>query len=80
MRRVSSVTANFHRREPRVASAVRAAIGEEPKRRFEILQPVPQEMLALLVQVNALREDVRRADLIITLAAIAPIFDALVFK
>jgi hypothetical protein len=61
-------------------SAVRAAIGEEPKRRFEILQPVPQEMLALLVQVNALREDVRRADLIITLAAIAPIFDALVFK
>jgi hypothetical protein len=38
-------------------SAVRAAIGEELKRRFEFLQPVPQEMLALLVQVNALRED-----------------------
>ena len=37
-------------------SAVRAAIGEELKRRFEVLQPVPQEMLALLVQVNALRE------------------------
>jgi hypothetical protein len=36
---------------------VRAAIGEELKRRFEFLQPVPQEMLALLVQVNALRED-----------------------
>jgi hypothetical protein len=36
---------------------VRAAIGEELKRRFEVLQPVPQEMLALLVQVNALRED-----------------------
>ena len=38
-------------------SAVRAAIGEELKRRLEFLQPVPQEMLALLVQVNALRED-----------------------
>ena len=38
-------------------SAVRAAIGEELKRRFAVLQPVPQEMLALLVQVNALRED-----------------------
>ena len=33
-------------------SAVRAAIGEELKRRFEFLQPVPQEMLALLVQVK----------------------------
>ena len=38
-------------------SAVRAAIGEELKRRFEVLQPVPQEMLALLVQVNAGQED-----------------------
>jgi hypothetical protein len=33
-------------------SAVRAAIGEELKRRFAVLQPVPQEMLALLVQVR----------------------------
>ena len=41
-------------------SAVRAAIGEELKRRFAVLQPVPQEMLALLVQVNALHEDVEQ--------------------
>jgi hypothetical protein len=33
------------------------AIGEALKRRSEVLQPVPQEMLTLLVQVNALRED-----------------------
>jgi hypothetical protein len=37
-------------------SAVRAAIGEALKRRSE-LQPVPQEMLTLLAQANALRED-----------------------
>jgi hypothetical protein len=39
---------------------VRAAIGEALKRRFEVLQPVPQEMLALLVQVKALHEDVEQ--------------------
>ena len=38
-------------------SAVRAAIGEELKRRFAVLKPLPQEMLALLVQVNAVQED-----------------------
>jgi len=38
-------------------SVVRVAIGEELKRRFAVLQPVAQEMLALLVQMNALQGD-----------------------
>ena len=41
-------------------SAVRAAIGEALKRRSEVLQPVPHEMLTLAMQVNALHEDVER--------------------
>jgi hypothetical protein len=38
-------------------SAVRAAIGEELKRRSEIPQLLPDGMLALLLQVNALQGD-----------------------
>ena len=38
-------------------SAVAAGEWEHTLASFEVLQPVPQEMLALLVQVNALRKD-----------------------
>jgi hypothetical protein len=41
-------------------SAVRAAIGEALKRRSEVPQPLPHGMLALLMQVNALHEDVEQ--------------------
>jgi hypothetical protein len=37
-------------------SAVRAAIGEALGSRYEVPQHLPQEMLALLMHVNALRE------------------------
>jgi hypothetical protein len=38
-------------------SAVRAAIGEELRSRSKVPQHLPQEMLTLLMQVNASRED-----------------------
>jgi hypothetical protein len=38
-------------------SAVRAAIGEALRSRYEVPPHLPHEMLALLLQVNALRED-----------------------
>jgi hypothetical protein len=38
-------------------SAVRAAIGEALRSRSEVPQHLSHEMLALLLQVNALRED-----------------------
>ena len=38
-------------------SAVRAAIGEALKSRYEVPQRLPHGMLALLMQVNALHED-----------------------
>ena len=37
--------------------AVRAAIGEALRSRYEVPQHLSHEMLALLLQVNALRED-----------------------
>ena len=38
-------------------SAVRAAIGEALRSRYEVPQHFPREMLTLLMQVNALQED-----------------------
>jgi hypothetical protein len=38
-------------------SAVRAAIGEALRSRSKVPQHLPQEMLTLLMQVNALQED-----------------------
>jgi hypothetical protein len=37
--------------------AVRAAIGEALRTRYEVPQHLPNEMLTLLTQVNALQED-----------------------
>ena len=38
-------------------SAVRAAIGEALRSRYEVPQHLPHGMLTLLMQMNALRED-----------------------
>jgi hypothetical protein len=38
-------------------TAVRVAIGDMLKRRSEVLRPMPQEILTLLMQVDALHEE-----------------------